>query len=193
MVYGTESHPDRSRADFPGDATCTGAKRGHVFTMSNTTLPDPQTAPELFDGVLTRRVVAYLIDLAIIGFIALVVSFVGMILGLFTFGLAWLTLPVIVPLAVLGYYAATLGSPMRATVGMNVMDIVLTPTRHTPLDGWAILIHPVAFWITVWVAWPISLVFALFTPRQQMVHDYVAGTLMLRRSPMQRHWQAMRA
>ncbi|MEQ1771077.1 MAG: RDD family protein [Devosia sp.] len=161
--------------------------------MSNTTLPDPQTAPELFDGVLTRRVVAYLIDLAIIGFIALVVSFVGMILGLFTFGLAWLTLPVIVPLAVLGYYAATLGSPMRATVGMNVMDIVLTPTRHTPLDGWAILIHPVAFWITVWVAWPISLVFALFTPRQQMVHDYVAGTLMLRRSPMQRHWQAMRA
>ena len=29
---------------------------------------------------------------------------------------------------------------------------------------------------------------ALFTPRQQMVHDLVTGTLMLRRSPMVRHW-----
>jgi uncharacterized RDD family membrane protein YckC len=70
---------------------------------------------------------------------------------------------------------------------------VLTPARDWPLDGWRILIHPVVFWITVWVAWPVSLLFALFTPRQQMVHDYVAGTLMLRRSPMARHWGAARA
>jgi uncharacterized RDD family membrane protein YckC len=45
----------------------------------------------------------------------------------------------------------------------------------------------------VWVAWPLSLAFALFTPRQQMFHDYVAGTLMLRRSPMSRHWSTVGA
>jgi uncharacterized RDD family membrane protein YckC len=71
------------------------------------------------------------------------------------------------------------------------MDLVLTPTRGAPLDGWAILIHPIAFWVTVWISWPLSLAFALFTRRQQMVHDLVAGTLMVRHSPMRRHWRAM--
>jgi hypothetical protein len=31
------------------------------------------------------------------------------------------------------------------------------------------------------------------TPRRQMVQDLVTGTLMLRRSPMTRHWASMRA
>ncbi|MEO6394811.1 MAG: RDD family protein [Devosia sp.] len=163
--------------------------------MSKTlpTLPDPQTAPELFDGVLLRRVLAYCIDLVMLAIVGSIIGLVGLILGFFTFGLAWLALPVIIPLAILAYYALTLGSPMRATIGMAAMDIVLTPTNGAPLDGWRVLIHPIVFWVTVWVAWPVSLAFALFTPRQQMVHDYVAGTLMLRRSPMAQHWSAMRA
>jgi uncharacterized RDD family membrane protein YckC len=156
-------------------------------------LPDPKSAPELFDGVLTRRVLAYLVDLAFLITITVLISMVGMVLGFFTLGLAWLALPVVIPIAILGYYAVTLGSPMRATVGMSMFDIVLTPARGRPLDGLAILIHPIVFWITVWVAWPVSLAFALFTPRRQMVHDYVAGTLMLRRSPMARRWAEMRA
>jgi uncharacterized RDD family membrane protein YckC len=74
---------------------------------------------------------------------------------------------------------------------MAVMDLVLTPTR-SPLDGWAILIHPIVFWVTIWIAWPL-VVLPLFTQRRQMLHDFVAGTLMLRRSPMQRHWSGARA
>ncbi len=158
-----------------------------------TELPDPATAPELFDTVLARRVVANIIDTAVLMFIVAVIMLVGGIAGFFTFGLAWLSLPVAIPLAVLVYYAATLGSPMRATLGMAMMDIVLVPTRGYPLDGWKILIHPLVFWVTVWFAWPISLLVALLTPRRQMVQDLVAGTLMLRRSPMARHWTAMRA
>ena len=117
-------------------------------------------------------------------------SLVGLIAGFLTFGLAWLALLVVIPLAIVGYYAATLGSPTRATIGMQMMDIVLTPTRGQPLDGWMAFIHAAACsgsrsgspgrsrWL-----------FALFTPRRQMVHDLVAGTLMLRRSPMVRHWR----
>ncbi len=163
--------------------------------MSNTgpALPDPRTAPELFDGVLMRRVFAFVVDAIILGFISMVLLLVGTIAGFLTFGLAWLALPIVIPVAILGYYAATLGSPMRATVGMSMMDIVLVPARGYPLDGWKILVHPLVFWITVWVAWPVSLVVALFTPRQQMVQDLVTGTLMLRRSPMARHWAGVRA
>ncbi|HEV7274957.1 MAG TPA: RDD family protein [Devosiaceae bacterium] len=152
-------------------------------------LPDPATAPELFEGVLTRRAFAFIVDMVIIGVISTLIAIVGLVLGFLTLGLGWLALPVIIPLAILGYYVATLGSPMRATVGMQLMDLVLTPTRGPPLDGWKILIHPLVFWITVWIAWPISLVVALLTPRREMVQDLIAGTLMLRRSPMTRHWQ----
>ncbi|MHB1101244.1 MAG: RDD family protein [Devosia sp.] len=152
-------------------------------------LPDPASAPELFESVLARRVMAFFIDSAIMIFVAAVISIIGVVAGFFTLGLAWVALPIVIPLILLGYYAATLGSPSRATIGMAAMDLVLTRTRGAPLDGWKILIHPLVFWITVWLAWPISLLIALLTPRREMVHDLIAGTLMLRRSPMVRHWQ----
>jgi uncharacterized RDD family membrane protein YckC len=100
-------------------------------------LPDPVTAPELFDGLLTRRVTAYLIDVVLISMLVLAITIVGAILGFFTFGLAWISLVFAVPLAVIAYYSVTLGSHRRATVGMQMMDIVLTPTRGQPLDGYA--------------------------------------------------------
>ena len=156
-------------------------------------LPDPDTAPELFEGVLTRRVFAFIIDLLVMGTMILVFSFVGLIAGFLTFGLAWMALFLVVPATIALYYGATLGSSKRATLGMQMMDIVLTPTRGQPLDGWMAIIHAGLFWLTTWISWPISLLFVLFTPRRQMIHDLVVGTLMVRRSPMVRHWRAQAA
>lgn len=158
----------------------------------NNNLPDPTTNPELYDGVLTRRVMAFIVDMVIIGIALGAVSLVGFVVGFLTFGLGWLATLVVLPLIIVGYYAATLGSPARATVGMQMMDLVLTPTRGQPLDGPLAFIHTLIFWVTAWIAWPLSLLVALFTPRRQMVHDLLAGTLMLRRSPMAQHWAAMR-
>jgi uncharacterized RDD family membrane protein YckC len=157
--------------------------------MNRTDLPDPASAPELFEGVLSRRVFAFIFDSVIIGALVVLVTIFGGIVGFFTFGLGWLALVVVIPLVILGYYASTLGSSRRATIGMQTMDLVLTPIRGQPLDGWRILIHPLVFWITWWVAWPISLVVALLTPRRETVQDLIAGTLMLRRSPMVQHWR----
>lgn len=156
-------------------------------------LPDPASHPELFDGVLTRRVFAYLIDVAIMAVVVGALFVVGLIFSVLTFGIGAIALPLIVPVVVIGYYALTLGSPRRATIGMSAMDIVLTPTRGRPLDGWKILVHPLVFWISCWFAWPVSLLIALFTPRREMVHDLVTGTLMVRRSPMVQHWRRVAA
>ncbi|NGP19043.1 RDD family protein [Devosia aurantiaca] len=152
-------------------------------------LPDPATAPELFDGLLSRRVGAYLIDLVLIGVLSLVFGVAGLIFGLLTFGLGLVAMVFVIPAAVVVYYGVTLGSPRRATVGMQVMDIVLTPTRGQPLDGWMAIFHAALFWLTFWISWPITILFALFTPRRQMIHDLIMGTLMVRRSPMVRRWQ----
>lgn len=163
------------------------------MNQSNPTLPDPATAPELFEGLLTRRVAAFVIDLFVMGMMIMSFAFVGLIAGFLTFGLAWLALIFVVPATIVLYYGATLGSPKRATMGMQMMDIVLTPTRGQPLDGPMAFLHAGVFWVTTWISWPLSLLFALFTPRRQMIHDLITGTLMVRRSPMVRHWRAQSA
>lgn len=163
------------------------------YQNNRPSLPSPSTAPELFEGVLTRRVLAFFIDLFVMGLMILGFALIGLIAGFLTFGLAWLALILVVPATIMLYYGATLGSSRRATVGMQAMDIVLTPTRGQPLDGWMAIVHAAVFWLTTWISWPLSLLFALFTPRRQMIHDLVTGTLMVRRSPMVRHWQAARS
>jgi len=133
---------------------------------------------------LPRRVIAYLIDIAIMGVAIGAFWLFGLLLGIVTFGLAWLSLPLVVPVVVIAYYALTLGSSQQATIGMSLMDVRLVPTRGQSLSGIAMLLHPLLFWVSIWISWPVSLLFALVTPRQQMVHDLIAGTLMVRRSAL---------
>ncbi len=161
--------------------------------QSRAALPDPASHPELFDGVLPRRVLAYTIDVALMVAFMAMLFIVGLVFSVVTLGIGAVALPFIIPVVIVGYYVITLGSPMRATVGMWMLDLVLTPTRGRPLDGWKILIHPLVFWISCWFAWPVSLLITLFTPRREMVHDLVTGTLMVRRSPMEQHWRRVAA
>ena len=161
-----------------------------TYQNARPTLPDPSTAPELFEGLLTRRVAAWFIDVLVMSAMIMVFSIVGLVAGFLTFGLAWLALIVVIPATVVLYYGATLGSAKRATLGMQAMDLVLTPTRGQPLNGPMAFVHAAVFWITIWISLPISLLVALFTPRRQMIHDLIVGTLMVRRSPMERHWRA---
>ena len=157
--------------------------------MMNTLLPDPETAPELFESLLTRRVMAFGIDIVILAIVISVAAVVALLAGIFTLGLGFLATPVILFLSVVLYYGATLGSVRRATIGMQAMDLVLTPTRGAPLDGWRAFAHPLIYWLTCWVLPPFSLLLALFTPRRQLLHDLLLGVLMVRRSPMERHWR----
>lgn len=152
-------------------------------------LPNPANSPELFDGILTRRVVAFLIDCVIVMILIVVGAIAAGILGLLTLGLAWFLFPFIVPVVFVAYYAATLGSASRATLGMRATDIVLTPTGDKRLNGWMAMLHVVAFWLTCSLLTPFILAVGLITNRRQMLHDILLGVLMVRRSPMERHWR----
>ncbi|WP_196259037.1 RDD family protein [Pelagibacterium limicola] len=152
-------------------------------------LPNPATSPELFDSILSRRVFAFIIDCIVMMILIAAVSIAAAVLGILTLGLAWLAFPLIVPVVFVAYYAVTLGSPSRATLGMRAMDIVLTPTRDVPLDGWMAMLHVVAFWATCSILTPFILAVGLITNRRQLLHDILLGVLMVRRSPMVRHWR----
>src|SRR3979409_2563293 len=87
---------------------------------------DPNLQPELFRGVLTRRVFAFLIDLVVLS-VPVILGYIFIaVFGLITLGLGWglfgLAGRATIVWAIV-YYGASLGGPHSATVGMRVMDL----------------------------------------------------------------------
>jgi uncharacterized RDD family membrane protein YckC len=146
---------------------------------------DPFTQPELFRGVLTRRVFAFLIDLVVLS-IPVILGYVFIaVFGLITLGLGWalfwLAWPATVIWAVI-YYGASLGGPHSATMGMRVMDLELRTWYGAP--GYFVLgaMHAVLFWVSVSFLTPLVLLVGLFNGRRQLLHDLLLGTVVINNS-----------
>jgi uncharacterized RDD family membrane protein YckC len=143
---------------------------------------DPVANPELFEGVLARRVVAFLVDLIIIGVpILLAMIFIG-ILGLVTFGLGWFLFWLVYPGSVIWaliYYGSTFGSPASATFGMRLMDLEMRTWYGAPAYFVLGAAHAVVFWITVSVLTPFILLVAFFNQRRRLLHDILVGTVVI--------------
>lgn len=146
---------------------------------------DPWTQPELFRGVLTRRLFAFLIDLVVLSIpVILAVIFIA-IFGLVTLGLGWSLFWLVSPATVIWpivYYGMSLGGPHSATVGMRMMDLQMRTFSGTP--GYFMLgcAHAVLFWASVSFLTPLVLVVGLLNSRRQLAHDLVLGTVVVNRS-----------
>ena len=146
---------------------------------------DPWLQPELFRGVLTRRVVAFLIDLIVLSIpVVLAVLFIA-VFGLITLGLGWVLFWLVSPASIIWallYYGALLGGPHSATLGMRVMDLELRTWYGAP--GYFLLgaMHAVLFWISVSVLSPLVLLIGLFNGRRRLLHDIVLGTVVINHS-----------
>jgi uncharacterized RDD family membrane protein YckC len=146
---------------------------------------DPWLQPELFRGVLTRRFIAFLIDLIVLSIpIVLAVLFIA-VFGLVTLGLGWALFWLVSPASIvwaLLYYGASLGGPHSATLGMRVMDLELRTWYGAP--GYFVLgaMHAVLFWISVSVLSPLVLLIGLFNGRRRLLHDFLLGTVVINNS-----------
>ena len=150
------------------------AYRPHAF--------DPVTQPELFEGVLSRRFIAFLVDaLMVIGPVVLFGVFV-FVFGIVTLGLGWLLFwfmgPVFVVWAV-AYYAITLGAPASATLGMRLMEIEVRTWYGAPCYGLLGAVRAVCFWVSVSVLTPFVLLVGLFNDRRRLLHDFLCGTVVI--------------
>jgi len=146
---------------------------------------DPDLEPELFRGVLTRRVFAFLIDLLVLS-VPVVLGYLFIaVFGLITLGLGWalfwLAWPASVVWAIV-YYGATLGGPHSATLGMRVMDLELRTFYGAP--GYFVLgaMHAVLFWVSVSFLTPFVVLVGLFNGRRRLLHDMVLGTVVINNS-----------
>jgi len=143
---------------------------------------DPATSPELFEGVLARRVVAFIIDIIVI-VIPLIVGWMFIfVLGLVTFGLGWALFWLMSPGSViwaLVYYGVTLGGPASATLGMRAMDIEMRTWYGAPAYFVLGAVHAIVFWITISALTPFILVVGLLNARHRMLHDMLVGTVII--------------
>ena len=146
---------------------------------------DPLTQPELFSGVLTKRIFAFLIDLVVIAIpVILGYLFIG-VFGLITLGLGWalfwLAWPASVVWAIL-YYGASIGGAHSATIGMRVMDLELRTWYGAP--GYFVLgaMHAVLFWVSISFLSPLIVLVGLFNGRRRLLHDIILGTVVINSS-----------
>ncbi|WGR91872.1 RDD family protein [Bradyrhizobium sp. ISRA443] len=146
---------------------------------------DPWTQPELFRGVLTRRVFAFLIDLVVLSVpVILAVLFIA-IFGIVTLGLGWALFWLVSPASIVWaivYYGASIGGPHSATIGMRMMDLELRTWYGAP--GYFALgaVHAVLFWVTVSFLSPLVLLVGLFNGRRRLLHDIILGTVIINSS-----------
>ena len=141
---------------------------------------DPAVHPELYEGVRTRRVFAFLIDAAVVFFLMIVAYIVISILGVLTLGLGFLLLPAVWPVVAILYAVLTVGGPRSATPGMRFTGIEIRMVRGGRPDYAIALVHALGFWLSVAILTPLILIVALFTARKQLLHDLLLGTAAVR-------------
>lgn len=136
------------------------------------TPPDPLARPDLFEGIILKRVLAYLVDVALLlgvtGFLWLLV--------VMTFGLLAGIAAIVTPLIPLAYHTLLIGGPDSATLGMRMTGI-----RVRRLDGGA-PDYPQAALLTLlfyasMALTGLLLVVAFFNERGRCLHDYLSGTI----------------
>ena len=143
---------------------------------------DPVQNWELFDGVLPRRLLAFMIDVAIIFAAAALAVVIIILLGLVTLGLGWWLLALLYPGTVawaLIYCGSTLGGPASATIGMRVMELELRTWYGAPCYFVLGAVHAVVFYVTMSTLTPLVLLVGLFNVRQRLLHDFLVGTVMI--------------
>ena len=143
---------------------------------------DPAVSPELFEGVLARRVVAFIIDFFVISLPVLFAAMFIFVIGIVTLGFGFLLYGLLWPAMVIwaiSYYGLTLGGPHSATVGMRVMDLEMRTWYGAPAYFVLGAVHAIVFWITVSVCTPLILLVGLFNDRRRLLHDFLLGTVVV--------------
>jgi uncharacterized RDD family membrane protein YckC len=166
----------------PSSGSDSGPGRGGIAADLRPHAYDPAIHPELFEGVLTRRVAAFIIDVIIIAVPLIGASIFIFVLGIVTLGLGWALFWLLSPASViwaLFYYGLTLGSPASATLGMRVMEIEMRTWYGAPAYFVLGAVHAVVYWISVSVLTPFVLLVGFFDARKRLLHDMLVGTVLI--------------
>lgn len=134
----------------------------------------------VYDGVRSRRIMAFLIDYLIVGLLLIPFAILVALIGLLTLGLGWMLFGVLFPAVALIYIWNTLGGPAQATLGMRMMEIRLERLDGQRIDGLLAVVHSVLFWAANAILTPFVLLLSLVLDRKRTLHDLLLGTVVIR-------------
>lgn len=150
---------------------------------------DAWAHPEYFAGVTLKRVLAYAIDILIVGALALPVWFIGTFLSALSFGLLAPVQALALALLPLAYHILLLAGSHSATIGMRIMGLRVMSLSRDALT-WSgrptlfqAMIQIVAFYGSMALTGALILLIALFNPRRRTLHDWLAGTVVVNDLP----------
>lgn len=141
----------------------------------STALPDPNFEPAFYAGVRTKRVLAWVVDVILIGALSLLVLPFTAFTAVFFF-------PVFMLIVGFLYRWFTIAGG-SATWGMRLMGIELRDHEGHRLTSGTALAHTAGYTISVAVA-PLQLISVILmgvTPRRQGLSDHLLGTTAINR------------
>lgn len=140
---------------------------------------DPATQPELFDSILSKRIVAFIVDAIAIVLLMIPAALMVLLLGVLTLGIAWLLFPPLFAVVALGYVGLTLGGRGSATPGMRIAGVEMRTWNGQRMFPVLAIMHALIFWFSVGLLTPLILLVGLFTWRRQLLHDLLLGVVAL--------------
>ena len=150
--------------------------------MTDTYQPGGQYLDHAFDGVLTRRMLAFVIDYLFVLLLLVPAWVVLFVFSLLTLGLGFFLYPISFFVVAGLYFALTLGSSSQATPGMRVMDLAMVRDDGRRIDFSIAFVHVILFWVINSLLTPFLLLAGLFTSRKRLIHDMLLGTCVMRAS-----------
>jgi len=138
-------------------------------------LPDPEFQPGFYDGVTLKRVLAWVLDTAVIGTLTVLFGFATLFVGFFFFPVVFLALSVV--------YRITAIAAKSATPGMRVVGIEFRNREGHQLTPGEAALHTIFYLISLTFFLPqvISWGMMLMTQRRQGLHDVLLGTAAINR------------
>ena len=135
---------------------------------------------DFITGVMTRRCLAWLIDLALICVIFVPIFVVLFLFGLLTLGLGFGAMAIL-PAVPFLYHFLSLLRPSSATPGQAVMGLTVRRDSDLgPPTTVQALIFTVVFYFTMATS-GLLLLIALFTVRHRTLHDLASDLVVVRR------------
>jgi uncharacterized RDD family membrane protein YckC len=133
----------------------------------------------LTEGVMPRRVVAWLIDTIIVGLLVAVLHLALLTVGIVTLGLG-LPLLGLLPLVPVVYVVGFIVLGRGATPGQKATGLVLRRNDDlTPPTGLQALVWTIGLFVTI-AAGAFWVLVALVTVRHRTLHDLAAGLVVTR-------------
>lgn len=143
--------------------------------------PDPLDDPDLYDGIVWRRSLAYLLDVVVLAVLGLIVWLGLGLLAVLSFGLLFPLQITAVALLPAAYHTFFLGSA-GATPGMRFFDVEVRSWIGWRPDYVQAFLQTVLFYATVALTSWLILVVVVFNDRRRTLHDFMAGTVCVRHS-----------